>query len=104
MKVRLDSEKDIGIRLEAYLPDERIAIETTGKSSRQNSDRERIKDYICSRQGIRLFRVPYEQAHEEEYAGRIKAVFRSAHIFLRTDERSDVKQIREMFFRWKERK
>ena len=104
LKVRLDSEKDIGIRLEAYLPDERIAIETTGKSSRQNSDRERIKDYICSRQGIRLFRVPYEQAHEEEYAGRIKAVFRSAHIFLRTDERSDVKQIREMFFRWKERK
>lgn len=104
LKVRLDSEKDIGIRLEAYLPDERIAIETTDKPTRQNSDRERIKDYICSRQGIRLFRVPYEQAHEEEYAGRIKAVFRSTHIFLRTDERADVKQIREMFFLWKERK
>ena len=46
-------------------------------------------------------KLPFKKTEtEEEYADRVKAVFRSVHIFISSETGEDVSIIREKFNRW----
>ena len=40
---------------------------------------------------------------EAEFAKRIKNVLREKHIFIISDEKKDVRQVRRLFYEWRER-
>ncbi len=61
-----------------------------------------LKQHLCSKQDIKLIKVPYKIGMDEvSYASKIKKAFRSMYIFISSDEEKDVQFIRERFFEWR---
>ena len=100
LKVQLGSDKLLGIPLETYIPSEKLAIEFTSCSEQM----EVLKSHLCKQRNIKLVKLPFKTTDtEEEYANRVKAVFKSVHIFIYSDVEADVSVIRGRFDEWRKR-
>lgn len=72
LKVLFGSAEYIGIPLEIYIPEEKLAIETVAGTE----EIELVKEHLCQQRNIRRMIVPYkENSDEAEYAGKIKKAF-----------------------------
>ena len=100
LKVQLGSDKLLGIPLETYIPSEKLAIEFTSGSQQM----EALKSHLCKQRNIKLVKLPFKTTDTEaEYADRVKAVFKSVHIFIYSDTEADVSVIRGRFDEWRKR-
>ena len=100
LKVQLGSDKLLGIPLETYIPSEKLAIEFTSGSEQM----EVLKSHLCKQRNIKLVKLPFKTTETEaEYSDRVKAVFKSVHIFIYSDTEADVSVIRERFDEWRKR-
>lgn len=100
LKVQLGSDKLLGIPLETYIPSEKLAIEFTNGSEHM----EVLKSHLCKQRNIKLVKLPFKTTETEaEYADRVKAVFKSVHIFIYSDVEADVSVIRAKFNEWRKR-
>ena len=100
LKVQLGSDKLLGIPLETYIPSEKLAIEFTSGSEQM----EVLKSHLCKQRNIKLVKLPFKTTETEaEYADRVKAVFKSVHIFIYSDTDADVSVIRAKFNEWRKR-
>ena len=98
--MQLGSDKLLGIPLETYIPSEKLAIEFTSCSEQM----EVLKSHLCKQRNIKLVKLPFKTTDtEEEYANRVKAVFKSVHIFIYSDVEADVSVIRGRFDEWRKR-
>jgi len=98
LRVRLNTDIEIGLPLEAYIVNERLAIESKALSE----EKERLKAYICRKQDIKLLKLPYKANEEEiEYIRKVKKAFQSVHIFISSDEEEDAAIIRKRFKEWR---
>lgn len=98
LRVRLNTDIEIGLPLETYIVNERLAIESKALSE----EKERLKAYICCKQDIKLLKLPYKANEEEiEYIRKVKKAFRSVHIFIASDEEEDAAIIRKRFKEWR---
>ena len=98
LRVAVNSDEAIGIPLETYIPDERLAIE----SYNQSEEIENLKKYICEKQGIKLIKVPFKASNGEiEYLHKIRMVFQSVHIYIASDVAEDTVFIRKRFYDWR---
>lgn len=98
LSVQTDYDEVIGIPLEIYIPEEKVAIETCNGTEKIES----LKGHLCKKRNIRLLKVPYKVGDDEiEFAGKIKKAFRSIHIFITSDEAKDAEFIRKRFFEWR---
>lgn len=61
LQVRLNTDIEIGLPLETYIVNERLAIESKVLSE----EKERLKAYICRKQGIKLLKLPSRQTREK---------------------------------------
>ena len=96
--VVLGSADYIGLPMEAYIPEEKLAVE----SASGTEEMERLKDHLCRQRSIRRVIVPYqENGDEAEYAHKIKKAFQCVHIFISSDTEEDVAFIRQRFFEWR---
>ena len=96
--MRLNTDTEIGLPLETYIVNERLAIESKDLSE----EKERLKEYICRKQGIKLLKLPYRANEGEiEYIRKIKKAFKSVHIFIFSDEQEDAAIIRKRFEEWR---
>lgn len=96
--MRLNTDMEIGLPLETYIVNERLAIE----SGVLSEEKEKLKAYICRKQDIKLLKLPYKANEEEtEYIRKIKQAFRSVHIFISTNEEEDTDYIRRCFTEWR---
>lgn len=100
LKVQLGSDKLLGIPLETYIPSEKLAIEFTNGSEHM----EVLKSHLCKQRNIKLVKLPFKTTETEaEYADRVKAVFKSVHIFIYSDVEADVSVIRAKYNEWRKR-
>lgn len=100
LKVQLGSDKLLGIPLETYIPSEKLAIEFTSGSEQM----EVLKSHLCKQRNIKLVKLPFKTTETEaEYSDRVKAVFKSVHIFIYSDTDADVSVIRAKFNEWRKR-
>ena len=100
LAAQLGSDKLLGIPLETYIPSEKLAIEFTIG----NEQMEILKSHLCKQRDIKLVKLPYKaNENEADYADRVKAVFKSVHIFIYSDTENDVTQIRKVFTDWRKR-
>lgn len=98
LKTEINSDRVIGISLDTYIPEERIAIEFTYASA----DTEELKQYICKKHGITLIKVPFNKEDTETaYLRKIKKCFQEAHIYISSDEEKDAEFIRKRFAEWR---
>ncbi|SHK72938.1 zinc-ribbon domain-containing protein [Hespellia stercorisuis] len=101
LRVITDDDRVIGIPLEMYIKEEKIAIETNEEPEKMVA----LKEHLCSKREIKLMRVPYKMGMDEvAYAGKIKKAFRSNYVFITSDEEEDVLFIRQRFFEWRRSK
>lgn len=97
MKPIINSDAEIGIPLEAYIPELGLAIESSG-ATRAGA----VKDYICSKRHIKLIRIPHNKDMKETaYAREIKKAFQKAHIYISSDEDDDLAVIHKNFSDWR---
>lgn len=98
LQVRLNTDIEIGLPLETYIVNERLAIESKVLSE----EKERLKAYICRKQGIKLLKLPYKANEGEiEYIRKIKKAYQSVHIFIASDDERDTAIIRKRFKEWR---
>ena len=98
LQVRLNTDTEIGLPLETYIVNESLAIESKDLSE----EKERLKAYICSKQGIKLLKLPYKANEgETEYIRKIKKAYQSVHIFIASDDEKDAAIIRKRFQEWR---
>lgn len=94
LQVRLNTDTEIGLPLETYIVNEGLAIESKNLSE----EKERLKAYICRKQGIKLLKLPYKANEGEiEYIRKIKKAYQSVHIFIASDDEKDAVIIRKRF-------
>lgn len=94
LKVCFDSEKQIGIPIEMYIPGGKVAVETFMEGQRM----EELKEYLCGKRGIRLVRIFYqENDSEEDFVFKVRELFQSMHFFFASDVREDVAFIKKRF-------
>lgn len=92
------SEKVAGTPIENYIPELRLAIET---SDRLKSEA-KVKGYICERQGIRYIWVPLKRKDSlTGFAQRVKLALQKVHVYISTDEEEDVELLRRLFEDWR---
>lgn len=98
LQVRLNTDTEIGLPLETYIVNEGLAIESKNLSE----EKERLKAYICRKQGIKLLKLPYKANEGEiEYIRKIKKAYQSVHIFIASDDEKDAAIIRKRFQEWR---
>ena len=98
LQVRLNTDTEIGLPLETYIVNEGLAIESKNLSEKK----ERLKAYICRKQGIKLLKLPYKANEGEiEYIRKIKKAYQSVHIFIASDDEKDAAIIRKRFQEWR---
>lgn len=94
LQVCLNTDTEIGLPLETYIVNEGLAIESKNLSE----EKERLKAYICRKQGIKLLKLPYKANEgETEYIRKIKKAYQSVHIFIASDDEKDAVIIRKRF-------
>lgn len=98
LKVLLNSDATIGIPIEIYIPEEKVAMESFAGTQEIDS----LKEYLCRQRGIKFVKILYRANEgEKEYAINIKKLFRSIHIFISSDVDDDVAFIRKRFDEWR---
>ncbi len=98
ISVQTNSDEIIGIPLEIYIPDEKVAIETYNESEQI----EVLKEHLCKKRNIKLLKVPYKIGNDEtEFASKVKKALRNVHIFITSNEVQDTAFIRQRFFEWR---
>ena len=98
LQTMLNSDTVIGLPLETYIPEEKLAIE----SECSTDDIEIVKEHICKARGINLIKLPYKTRETEtEYALKLKQTLRNVHIFISSDVDEDVAFIRNRFYEWR---
>lgn len=98
LQVRLNTDTEIGLPLETYIVNEGLAIESKNLSE----EKERLKAYICRKQGIKLLKLPYKANEGEiEYIRKIEKAYQSVHIFIASDDEKDAAIIRKRFQEWR---
>lgn len=97
LSVQFDKEEVIGIPLETYIAEEKLAIETT----KQSEDVEKLKRFLCKKRNIKIVCIPYGRCDEITLLEKIKQAFRSVHIFINTDTKKDAEIIKQRFYDWR---
>jgi len=114
-----DERKKTGMSLQFFLPKQDAAIELDSPQewTKQRCDRERIKEMICRKQGIRLIRildpgtlevnVPYWIRQEDDsdaaFEEALRKAFNTAGVFIRTEIETEREVLFNMFRAWKKR-
>lgn len=96
----LNSDKQIGLTLDIYIPELRLAIDYTKPTNIEERNAEEIKKHICVKNGIKYCRQPYA-GNEIEYATNIKRLLRQEHIFIVSDTKNDIAIIHDKYTNWR---
>lgn len=96
----LNSDKQIGLPIDVYIPELRLAIDYSKSTNRKERNAQEIKEHICSKNGIKYCRQPYS-SNEMVYAYDIKNLFRQEHVLIASDVKKDITNIREKFVSWR---
>lgn len=59
INILFDDTTAIGLRLSFYFPDQKGALELSGRTSLENRRREYVKNHLCSKSGICMIRLLY---------------------------------------------
>lgn len=99
LKILVNTDTQIGLTLETYLPQLRLAIESSIPTTREERDAIEIKQFICKKNNIELIRIPYKQGLDEtECADKIKAIFAKYNCLITSDSEQDIELLRSRFY------
>lgn len=101
LKVTTDTDNIIGINLDAFLPELRLAIDIEG-TTLTDQRHQMVKEHICKRNGICYVRVKHS-SDLIKTSITIKEAFKKCHIFFATNDEEDITLLRKRFLDWREK-
>ena len=102
LKVTTNNDKLIGINLDTYIPELRLAIEAEATTITEQRS-QMVKEHICECNGIRYVKLKHSNDLIKT-AQSIKEVFRKCHTFFQTNDEEDIEILRTRFQNWRKQK
>ena len=99
-KVRLNDEETIGITLDAYIPELKLAVAVIGNGTKTEEEAVLVTQHLCKVRGLLFDSVSFKDNAEGVCRG-VKKAFQGAHIYINSDNDDDVRTAHRQFFRWK---
>ena len=99
-KVRLNDEETIGITLDAYIPELKLAVAVIGNGTKAEEEAVLVTQHLCKVRGLLFDTVSFKDSAEGVCRG-VKKAFQGAHIYITSDNDDDVRTAHRQFFRWK---
>ena len=103
LKVRLKDEETIGVPLDAYIPELKLAFMFPHKGTQAEKNIQMVIEHLCRKRGIQCEYIGVKQS-EEEICVAIKQGFYKAHTYIRSDNRKDIDAVRSRFAEWRKQK
>ena len=102
LKVTTNNDKLIGINLDTYIPELRLAIEAEATTITEQRS-QMVKEHICECNGIRYVKLKHSNDLIKT-AQSIKEAFRKCHTFFPTNDEEDIEILRTRFQNWRKQK
>lgn len=99
LKVATDTDNIMGINLDAYIPELRLAIEAEATTVTEQRY-QMVKEHICECNGIRYVKVK-NTPDLVKTAQAIKVAFRKSHTFFASNDDEDIELLRKRFLNWR---
>ena len=100
IKVRLNDEETIGITLDAYIPELKLAVTVIGNGTKTEEEAVLVTQHLCKVRGLLFDTVSFKDSAEGVCRG-VKKAFQGTHIYITSDNDDDVRTAHRQFFRWK---
>lgn len=102
IKVELDDEDTLGIRISAYIPEIKLVFDFPSKGTQSEKDIGAVTAHLCKQRGIQYVRLSNTQ-NRESVCSEIRKGFGKAHIFITSDSDEDMRQVYDIFFEWRKK-
>ena len=102
VKVVVNDEEAIGIPLDAYIPELRIAFLFPYKNTQIEKDTMTVVKYLCEKRNIACEVISAKQG--TDLCEAVKRGFRKVHIYLATDSVKDIAVVRANYEQWRHAK
>lgn len=102
IKVELDDEDTLGIRISAYIPEIKLVFDFPSKGTQLEKDIGAVTAHLCKQRGIQYIRLSNTQ-NRESVCSEIRKGFGKAHIFITSDSDEDMRQVYDIFFEWRKK-
>lgn len=96
LATRTDDEKMIGARIDAVIPELRLAFAFSQKGTDREAKVEEVLRFLCKAKRIQLFVI--RQKDPIALATEIKQAFTKANLFINSDIQRDVAHLRKRYF------
>ena len=97
---RVNDEETIGITLDAYIPELKLAVALIGNGTKAEEEAVLVIQHLCKVRGLLFDTVSFKDSAEGVCRG-VKKAFQEAHIYITSDNDDDVRTAHRQFFRWK---
>ena len=98
----VNDEEAIGIPLDAYIPELRIAFLFPYKNTQREKDTMTVVKYLCEKRNIACEVISAKQG--TDLCEAVKRGFRKVHIYLATDSVKDIAVVRANYEQWRHAK
>ena len=102
LKATTNNDNLIGINLDTYIPELRLAIEVEATTITEQRS-QMVKEHICECNGIRYVKLKHSNDLIKT-AQSIKEAFRKCHTFFPTNDEEDIEILRTRFQNWRKQK
>lgn len=102
LKATTNNDNLIGINLDTYIPELRLAIEVEATTIAEQRF-QMVKEHICECNGIRYVKLKHSNDLIKT-AQSIKEAFRKCHTFFPTNDEEDIEILRTRFQNWRKQK
>lgn len=96
LATRIDDEKLIGARIDAVIPELRLAFAFSQKGTDREAKVAEVLHFLCKAKRIQLFVI--RQKDPIALATEIKQAFAKANLFINSDSQRDVAHLRKRYF------
>jgi len=96
LAARTDDEKLIGARIDAVIPELRLAFAFSQKGTDREAKVAEVLHFLCKAKRIQLFVI--RQKDPIALATEIKQAFAKANLFINSDSQRDVAHLRKRYF------
>ena len=102
INIKLNTDDEIGIPIEAYFPELEIAFMIKEQTNLSETKRQELIRYLCSKNNIKLFEVDRRWS-KTKMLHRILDAFQSFNVFICSDSIDDVKEVKNRYISWRKR-
>ena len=96
LRIEIDDEATIGIKLDAYIPELGLAFYVIERETKENRECCAVAKHLCEKRGITL-KIIACRKERTDICVAVKEAFQTVHIYIDSDNETDIQIARERF-------